>query len=103
VKRIRELYAQRRVFFIEQFQKWLGGLFRSGSNAGRFALRRLAATQGRFSVIHTCSRANRRLAPPLSFFCIKAQLDPAFVFGFAAWRKRKLNKVWQNLHRRFNN
>jgi GntR family transcriptional regulator/MocR family aminotransferase len=24
VKRIRELYAQRRVFFIEQFQKWLG-------------------------------------------------------------------------------
>src|SRR2546430_1410538 len=24
VKRIRELYAQRRIFFIEQFQKWLG-------------------------------------------------------------------------------
>jgi DNA-binding transcriptional MocR family regulator len=24
-------------------------------------------------------------ARPLSFFCIKAQLDPAFVFGFAAW------------------
>src|SRR5437762_7292741 len=27
VKRIRELYAQRRVFFIEQFQKWLGEYF----------------------------------------------------------------------------
>src|SRR5205823_1133827 len=27
VKRIRELYAQRRVFFIEQFQKWLGDYF----------------------------------------------------------------------------
>jgi hypothetical protein len=22
---------------------------------------------------------------PLSFFCIKAELDPAFVFGYAAW------------------
>ena len=27
VKRIRELYAQRRLFFIEQFQKWLGEYF----------------------------------------------------------------------------
>src|SRR5436309_13689069 len=27
VKRIRKLYAQRRVFFIEQFQKWLGDYF----------------------------------------------------------------------------
>src|SRR5262252_2755381 len=27
VKRIRELYAQRRIFFIEQFQKWLGDYF----------------------------------------------------------------------------
>ena len=27
VKRMRELYAQRRIFFIEQFQKWLGDYF----------------------------------------------------------------------------
>ncbi|PYL71251.1 MAG: hypothetical protein DMF26_19695, partial [Verrucomicrobia bacterium] len=27
-----------------------------------------------------------------SFFCIKAQLDPAFVFGFAAWSKAQIQQ-----------
>jgi hypothetical protein len=35
----------------------------------------------------TCIR-NR----PLSFFCIKAQLDPAFVFGFAAWSQAQIEQ-----------
>ena len=29
---------------------------------------------------------------PLSFFCIKAQLDPAFVFGFAAWSQAQIEQ-----------
>jgi hypothetical protein len=29
---------------------------------------------------------------PLSFFCIKAQLDPAFVFGFAAWSNAQIEQ-----------
>jgi hypothetical protein len=29
---------------------------------------------------------------PLSFFCIKAQLDPAFVFGFAAWPQAQIEQ-----------
>jgi hypothetical protein len=32
------------------------------------------------------------LARPLSFFCIKAQLDPAFVFGFAAWSQAQIEQ-----------
>src|SRR6266567_2890834 len=29
---------------------------------------------------------------PLSFFCIKAQLDPAFVFGFSAWSQAQIEQ-----------
>jgi hypothetical protein len=29
---------------------------------------------------------------PLSFFCMKAQLDPAFVFGFAAWSQAQIEQ-----------
>src|SRR5213593_688363 len=29
---------------------------------------------------------------PLSFFCIKTQLDPAFVFGFAAWSQAQIEQ-----------
>jgi DNA-binding transcriptional MocR family regulator len=29
---------------------------------------------------------------PLSFFCIKAQLDPAFVFGYAAWSQAQIEQ-----------
>jgi len=29
---------------------------------------------------------------PLSFFCIKAQLDPAFVFGYAAWSQAQIEE-----------
>jgi hypothetical protein len=29
---------------------------------------------------------------PLSFFCIEAQLDPAFVFGFAAWSQAQIEQ-----------
>jgi len=35
----------------------------------------------------------RRIAPTrLSFFCIKAELPPAFVFGFAAWSKAEIKE-----------
>src|SRR6202043_1299230 len=49
--------------------KMAGRLFRSGSNAGRFALHRLAAAQRRLSVIHACSSGDWRLAPA-SFFLL---------------------------------
>ena len=55
VKRIRELYAQRRVFFIEQFQKWLGDYFDLEVTAAGLHFDRLAAAHGRFIVIHACS------------------------------------------------
>jgi GntR family transcriptional regulator/MocR family aminotransferase len=87
VKRMRELYAQRRVFFIEQFQKWLGDYF--DLEVTPAGLHFIAWLQRREDLaLFMRAREQTGVWPrPLSFFCIKAQLDPAFVFGFAAWSK----------------
>jgi DNA-binding transcriptional MocR family regulator len=34
---------------------------------------------------------------PLSFFCIKAQVEPAFVFGFAAWSQAQIEQALAKL------
>jgi GntR family transcriptional regulator/MocR family aminotransferase len=92
VKRIRELYAQRRVFFIEQFQKWLGDYFDlEVTPAGLH----FVAWLRRGDDLPLFMRAREQTgvwSRPLSFFCIKAQLDPAFVFGFAAWSQAQIEQ-----------
>jgi GntR family transcriptional regulator/MocR family aminotransferase len=92
VKRIRELYAQRRVFFIEQFQKWLGDYFDlEVTPAGLH----FVAWLRRGEDLPLFMRAREQTgvwSRPLSFFCIKAQLDPAFVFGFAAWPQAQIEQ-----------
>jgi GntR family transcriptional regulator / MocR family aminotransferase len=92
VKRIRELYAQRRVFFIEQFEKWLGDYFDlEVTPAGLH----FVAWLRRREDLPLFMRAREQTgvwSRPLSFFCIKAQLDPAFVFGFAAWSQAQIEQ-----------
>ncbi len=92
VKRIRELYAQRRVFFIEQFQKWLGDYFiLEVTPAGLHFIAFLR--RGEDFPLFMRAREQTGIWPrPLSFFCIKAQLDPAFVFGFAAWSQAQIEQ-----------
>jgi GntR family transcriptional regulator/MocR family aminotransferase len=92
VKRVRELYAQRRIFFIEQFQKWLGDYFDlEVTSAG---LHFIAWLRRREDLpLFMRAREQTGVWPrPLSFFCIKAQLDPAFVFGFAAWSRAQIEQ-----------
>jgi len=92
VKRIRELYAQRRVFFIQQFQKWLGDYFDlEVTPAGLH----LVAWLRRAEDLPLFMRAREQTGVwprPLSFFCIKVQLDPAFVFGFSAWSQAQIEQ-----------
>jgi GntR family transcriptional regulator/MocR family aminotransferase len=92
VKRIRELYAQRRVCFIEQFQKWLGDYFDLEiTPAGLHFIAWLRRREDLPLFMRACERTCVRNRP-LSFFCIKAQLDPAFVFGFAAWSRAQIEQ-----------
>jgi GntR family transcriptional regulator/MocR family aminotransferase len=92
VKRIRELYAQRRVFFIEQFQKWLGDYFDLEiTPAGLHFIAWLRRRED-FPLLMRAREQTGVWPRPLSFFCIKAQLDPAFVFGFAAWSHAQLEQ-----------
>ena len=92
VKRIRELYAQRRVFFIEQFQKWLGDYFDlEVTPAGLHFVAWLRRKED-FPLFMRAREQTGVWPRPLSFFCIKAQLDPAFVFGFAAWSQAQIEQ-----------
>ena len=92
VKRIRELYAQRRVFFIEQFQKWLGDYFDlEVTPAGLHFVAWLRRRED-FPLFVRARELSGVWPRPLSFFCIKAQLDPAFVFGFAAWSQAQIEQ-----------
>ena len=92
VKRIRELYAQRRVFFIQQFQKWLGDYFDlEVTPAGLHFVAWLRRAED--LPLFMRAREQTGVWPrPLSFFCIKAQLEPAFVFGFSAWSQAQIEQ-----------
>src|SRR5947208_3703268 len=92
VKRIRELYAQRRGFFIQQFQKWLGDYFDlEVTPAGLHFIAWLR--RGEDFPLFMRARERTGIWPrPLSFFCIKAQLHPAFVVGFAAWSQAQIEQ-----------
>jgi GntR family transcriptional regulator / MocR family aminotransferase len=92
VKRIRELYAQRRAFFIEQFQKWLGVYFDLEiTPAGLHFIAWLRREED--LPLFMRAREQTGVWPrPLSFFCVKAQLHPAFVFGFAAWSQAQIER-----------
>jgi GntR family transcriptional regulator/MocR family aminotransferase len=92
VKRIRELYARRRVFFIEQFQKWLGNYFDlEVTPAGLHFVAWLRRSED-FSLFMRAREQTGIWPRPLSFFCIKTHFEPAFVFGFAAWSQAQIEQ-----------
>ena len=92
VKRMRKLYAQRREFFIKEFNKLLSDRFilqipEAGLNL--LAWLRRDADFARVARV----RAEIGIKPsPLSFYCIQAKLKPAFVFGFAAWTPAQIRE-----------
>ena len=92
VKRIRELYAQRRVFFIEQFQKWLGDYFDLDVTPAGLHFVAWLRHKEDFALFMRARELTGIWPRPLSFFCIKAQTEPAFVFGFAAWSQAQIEQ-----------
>ena len=92
VKRIRKLYADRREFFIKEFNKLLNEHFilqipEAGLNF--IAWLRRESDFERVARV----RAHIGIRPsPLSFYCIQAKLKAAFVFGFAAWTPAQIRE-----------
>jgi GntR family transcriptional regulator/MocR family aminotransferase len=97
VKRIRELYAQRRVFFIEQFQKWLGDYFDLDVTPAGLHFVAWLRRKEDLAFFMRARELTGIWPRPLSFFCIKAQVEPAFVFGFAAWSQAQIEQALAKL------
>jgi GntR family transcriptional regulator / MocR family aminotransferase len=92
LKRMRKLYAERREFFIKEFNKLLSDPFilqipEAGLNFVGWL--RCDADFARVARVST----EIGIKPfPLSFYCIQAKLKPAFVFGFAAWTPAQIRE-----------
>jgi GntR family transcriptional regulator/MocR family aminotransferase len=92
IRRMRQLYADRREFFINEFNKLLGEHFilqipEAGLNFVAWLRRETDFAR----VARVRSKIGIKPAP-LSFYCIHAKLKPAFVFGFAAWTPAQIRE-----------
>jgi GntR family transcriptional regulator / MocR family aminotransferase len=92
IKRMRKIYAERRDFFIKQFNDLLGDYFtlqipEAGLNVVAWLKR-----EEEFSFIRRLTFEIAVRPPALSFFCMEAKLKPAFVFGFAAWTPTQIRE-----------
>ncbi len=97
VKRMRKLYADRREFFIEQFNRLLGARFvLQPPDAGLHFVAWLRHKSDLGRITQACAEAGIR-PMLLSSFCIKAKLDPALTLGFAAWTRTQLREGLRKL------
>jgi GntR family transcriptional regulator / MocR family aminotransferase len=92
IKRMRKIYAERRDFFIQQFNKLLGDCFTLQiPEAGLNIVAWLKRTED-FAAIRSITLDIGVRPSPLSFFCNQVELEPAFVFGFAAWTPTQIKE-----------
>ena len=92
VKRMRKLYAERREFFREEFNKLLSEHFiLQVPEAGLLVIAWLRREADFARVARACVEIGIRRSP-LSFFCIQAKLKPAFILGFAASTRAQIRE-----------
>jgi GntR family transcriptional regulator/MocR family aminotransferase len=92
IKRMRKMYADRREFFIEQFNRALENRFKlQVPEAGLHFVAWLRRKQDLEEITRVAAEIGIR-PTPLSFFCMKAKLDPALAFGFAAWSRAQIRE-----------
>jgi GntR family transcriptional regulator / MocR family aminotransferase len=97
VKRMRKLYAERREFFIKEFNKLLSDRFiLQIPEAGLNFVAWLRSDADFARVARVCDEIGINPSP-LSFYCIEAKLKPAFVFGFAAWTPAQIRESLSKL------
>jgi GntR family transcriptional regulator/MocR family aminotransferase len=106
IKRMRKLYSDRRDFFTEQFRRLLDKHFvLQPPEAGLHCVAWLRRETDMPLIVRVCMDLGLR-PMALSSFCIKAELDAALTFGFAAWSRAQiresLSKLASALHSRLN-
>ncbi len=92
VKRMRKLYADRREFFIEQFNDLLGDRFNLQVPEAGLHFVAWLRRKTDLPLITSVAAAIGIRPTPLSFFCMKAELDSALTFGFAAWSRAQIRE-----------
>jgi GntR family transcriptional regulator / MocR family aminotransferase len=92
VRRIRQIYAERRAFFVEQFNSLFKEHFRLDVPGAGLHLVAWLRNPEDFPPIYRYSQSSQIAPVRLSAYCIKANLNPAFVFGFAAWTKAQIRE-----------
>ncbi|MGE5208260.1 MAG: PLP-dependent aminotransferase family protein [Alphaproteobacteria bacterium] len=92
LKRMRKLYAERREFFIKEFNKLLADRFvLEIPEAGLNFVAWLRCEADFARVTRVCAGVGIKPSP-LSFYCVETKLKPAFVFGFAAWTRAQIRE-----------
>ena len=92
IKRMRKIYAERRDFFIKQFNELLGNHFTLQVPEAGLNIVAWLKREEDFPIIRRITLDIGVRPSPLSFFCIEAKLKPAFVFGFAAWTPTQIRE-----------
>src|SRR3954469_19129941 len=97
VKRMRQLYSERRDFFVEEFRKLFGAQFRlQVPEAGLQFIAWLRREKEAEPFLR--ARAETGVLPvEMSSYCIEARLAPAFIFGFAAWSPAQVREALARL------
>ena len=92
IRRMRKLYADRREFFIAQFNHLLGSYFRLQiPEAGLHFVAWLRRKGDLPLITQACAEIGIRPSPLSSCF-IRAEVNPALTFGFAAWSKAQIRE-----------
>jgi GntR family transcriptional regulator/MocR family aminotransferase len=92
IKRMRKIYAERRDFFIDQFNELLGDRFTLQIPEAGLNIVAWLKHEEEFETIKRITSEIGVRPSALSFFCIQANLKPAFVFGFAAWTRTQIRE-----------
>src|SRR5437016_1696363 len=92
IKRMRKIYAERRDFFVKQFNALLGDRFTlQVPDAGLNIVAWLKHEQD-YPIIRRINLEIGVRPVPLPLICIHAKLKPAFIFGFAAWTPAQIRE-----------
>jgi GntR family transcriptional regulator / MocR family aminotransferase len=92
IKRMRKLYSDRRDFFVEQFNNLLGKHFiLEIPEAGLHFVAWLRRKTDLPLISRVCSEIGMRPSPLSSCF-MKAEVEPALTFGFAAWTRAQIRE-----------